>query len=194
MQELDCACYLLQGEENEEPFQRFNKIKQGWDKENASRVESMQEELFGHTLLAPEELNMEVLRTAGTRREVEDELEEEEDSATADEGDAAEGEMAEEENVPAHIISEEEFMSVSNIVRGRCKREECNELLELIIAKTRKVRGTGAPSLLTTAALVSVGARVTGQTGGSRLATLRSLKRIAISKDGITLNAKYLNK
>jgi hypothetical protein len=72
--------------------------------------------------------------------------------------------------------------------RYRCKIEECNELLELIIRHSKKIRG--AP--ITTAKLVELGGRVTGQTGGSRLATLRSLKRITISKEGVVINPKYL--
>jgi hypothetical protein len=50
----------VEGEENEAPFERFRGIHEGWEQENRSRVESMQTELFGQTLLAPEELNMEV--------------------------------------------------------------------------------------------------------------------------------------
>ena len=50
----------VEGDENEAPFERFRGIHEEWEQENRSRVESMQTELFGQTLLAPEELNMEV--------------------------------------------------------------------------------------------------------------------------------------
>lgn len=175
----------------DEPFNRFRSIHEGWEKENRSRVEMMQVELHGHTLLASEELNIEVMRTAGTTRgrdeeDKEETVEEEEVGGGAES--VGEEEQGDGSREPAHVISDEEFTSVSNIVRGRCKREECNELLELIIRNAKKARG--AP--LTTAKLVELGARVTGQTGGCRIATLRSLKRITISKDGVVLNPKYL--
>jgi hypothetical protein len=31
-----------------------------------------------------------------------------------------------------YLISEEEFKTVSNVVRGRCKLDECNALLETV--------------------------------------------------------------
>jgi predicted glycoside hydrolase/deacetylase ChbG (UPF0249 family) len=34
---------------------------------------------------------------------------------------------------PAHSITQEEFNSVSNVVRGRCKLEECNALLQQVV-------------------------------------------------------------
>ena len=36
------------------------------------------------------------------------------------------------EQPPKHAITEEEFKSVSNVVRGRCKFDECNMLLEQV--------------------------------------------------------------
>ena len=73
-----------------------------------------------------------------------------------------------------------------NQVRGRCRLEECNELLDLLISRHRAATaatgartargGAPAPAPLSTAELARVGARVTGQTGASRLATLRCLK------------------
>uniref|UniRef100_A0A7S1HNX1 Protein FAM33A n=1 Tax=Hemiselmis andersenii TaxID=464988 RepID=A0A7S1HNX1_HEMAN len=196
LKQLNLACGLPEREELQEPFERFQDIREGWEKENASRVEEMQQEIYGHTLLAPEELDVEVLRTAAARRQTEDAddgtHEEVEGEPGVEQNDEGEGDGGEEVVVvPAHSISEAEFTSVSNIVRGRCKREECNELLDLIISKTRRTR-QGAPVPLTTADLVGMGARVTGQTGGSRLATLRTLKRVTISKDAVLLNPKYL--
>lgn len=189
----------LQGpqDEDEEPFQHFKGIHARWEKENSSRVASMQEELYGHMLLTPEELNIEVLRTADVRNthDIEEAVGSEREGGVGDCHAAADGsasllEGKQEDKKIGHSISEAEFLSVSNIVRGRCKREECNELLELLIVSASKAKKgrNGQIQPLTTAVLVRMGARVTGQTGGSRLATLRCLKRITISKEGLSLN------
>lgn len=38
----------------------------------------------------------------------------------------------------AHAITHEEFNSVSNVVRGRCKLEECNALLEQVCEREQE--------------------------------------------------------
>jgi hypothetical protein len=50
----------------------------------------------------------------------------------------------------------------------------------------------GRASVLTTEKLVQLNGRITGKTGGSRLATLRALKRVELTKEGIVLNKKVV--
>jgi hypothetical protein len=62
------------------------------------------------------------MRTAGARRDAEEDEEDVTDEANTEEAESSEaaGEEGAEEKLPAHVISDEEFTSVSNIVRGRC--------------------------------------------------------------------------
>jgi hypothetical protein len=62
------------------------------------------------------------MRTAGARRDAEEDEEGVAAEAEAEEAESSEaaGQEGAEEKLPAHVISEEEFTSVSNIVRGRC--------------------------------------------------------------------------
>lgn len=85
-------------------------------------------------------------------------------------------------------ITEEEFAKVSTVVRGRAKLEEVNKvqrvLMELINGGPT---GTKRTEPVTIAELSRHGCKVTGLTGESTLGTLRQLRMIEISKQGITL-------
>ncbi|EKX53613.1 hypothetical protein GUITHDRAFT_100597 [Guillardia theta CCMP2712] len=181
-------------------FSSFSSKLNDWSKDNMKRYESMRNDL---ALIASEDLDMEVLTTMSTHLAVEEipaddglggkggggggggDQENENPNATpCDEAPA--GEVKKQK--PTHYITEEEFLSVSNVVRGRCKLDECNTLLDVILAHCRKTKSSHP---ISTVELVKIGARVTGQTGGSRLATLRSLKRIEISKEGVQLSSKW---
>eukprot|EP00960_Hanusia_phi_P048999 759303-Hanusia_phi.AAC.1 len=183
--------------DSQDIFSNFSSRLNDWSRENMKRYESMRNDI---TLIASEELDMEVLTTMRTQMAVDEVPVEDVCEDKGPEGGYQENENpngspcvaapaeAAKQQKPSHYITEEEFLSVSNVVRGRCKLEECNTLLDVISAHCRKTKSSHP---ISTVELVKIGARVTGQTGGSRLATLRSLKRIEISKDGVQLSSKW---
>jgi hypothetical protein len=76
-------------------------------------------------------------------------------------------------------ITEESFMTVSSIVRGRCKLDDVNNIWKLIWDNQKKKK----PNLKITK-LAESGYKVIGATGDSILGTLKHLKLIAVNKEG----------
>ncbi len=172
---------------------KFNAVSEAWEKENSSKLLSIRENLYSHMLLAPGEVDVQMLSTmALTSRASEDEtlaVEETEEETDDNQENLPPAQAVPAQAAPQYLLSEEEFMSVSTVVRGKCTLQECNLLLDKILSHAKSFKGS---KHFSTAELLKMGARVTGLTGGSRLATLRALKRISISKDGIAVNPKFL--
>ena len=80
-------------------------------------------------------------------------------------------------------ISEEEFMEVSTVVRGRCKLEDVNTLYQQLyeLKQQQVIRKWPA----TVAELASRGLKVGGISGEQKLGTLRSVGIITWTKQGI---------
>ncbi len=118
-QSLRFTCFVHDqtGPDAQEPFERFKEIQQAWDKENLSRVTSMRQDMLGRMLLSPEELNMEVLRTTAQCSMEEQQEDEDQDCSESVHAEPKGSDVETTEQISAHI-SEAEFMSVSNIVRG----------------------------------------------------------------------------
>ncbi|GAM18261.1 hypothetical protein SAMD00019534_014360 [Acytostelium subglobosum LB1] len=82
-------------------------------------------------------------------------------------------------------ISEKEFNSVSESIRGRCKLEDCNKIYEKLVAYYKE--RSHARHILTKQQMTAMGLKVVGLSGDQCLLTLRSLKLIEMSKQGVKL-------
>ncbi|XP_012940187.1 uncharacterized protein LOC101847121 isoform X2 [Aplysia californica] len=83
-------------------------------------------------------------------------------------------------------LTKKEFMSVSELVRGRSKLEEVNKTFRLLWQHFKEEGNTDA---LTPKDMNAKGMRVTGATGVAKVKVLRALKLCSISKEG---NVKLL--
>ncbi|GFR72567.1 spindle and kinetochore-associated protein 2-like [Elysia marginata] len=78
-------------------------------------------------------------------------------------------------------VSEEEFASVSELIRGRAKLEDVNRTYGMLWDHFKVQNQTGE---LTPKEMNAMGLRVTGATGQAKLKILRALKLCKISKSG----------
>lgn len=79
-------------------------------------------------------------------------------------------------------VSQDEFESVSDLVRGRVKLAEVNQVYEALHTFFRKQKKTGEGSAsLSTKEMAAMGLKITGATGEARLKVLRQLKLVNIS-------------
>ena len=78
-------------------------------------------------------------------------------------------------------IDEDEFKSVSTLVRGRAKLSEVNTVYRLLWTHFKENDNDGP---LSSTDMYKMGLRVTGQTGEAKLKVLRSLKLLHIHKNG----------
>ncbi|XP_013412161.1 spindle and kinetochore-associated protein 2 [Lingula anatina] len=78
-------------------------------------------------------------------------------------------------------VTEQEFLSVSNLIRGRVKLEDVNKTYQGLWDHFKE-EGNSKP--LTTAEMHKMGLRITGQTGEAKLKVLRALKLINLSSKG----------
>ncbi|CAB4022199.1 spindle and kinetochore-associated 2-like isoform X1 [Paramuricea clavata] len=78
-------------------------------------------------------------------------------------------------------VTEEEFMNVSDLVRGRSKLEDVNQVYNALFTYFQKHRKV---SRLTLKDMTKLGLKVSGATGSAKLKVLRTLNIIEISKDG----------
>ncbi|KAK0068911.1 spindle and kinetochore-associated protein 2-like isoform X1 [Biomphalaria pfeifferi] len=78
-------------------------------------------------------------------------------------------------------INTDEFMSVSDLVRGRVKLEDLNRTYRLL---WQHFKEEGNKALLTQKEMNNMGLRVSGATGEAKLKILRSLKLCEISRAG----------
>ncbi|KAL0223557.1 hypothetical protein P9112_002947 [Eukaryota sp. TZLM1-RC] len=83
-------------------------------------------------------------------------------------------------------ITDEEFTSISSIVRGRTKLSDLNELYKNLFDLFEGGKKKG--KILSHEKACKMGLKVTGQTGEARLNTLRQLKILSLSKKGISWN------
>eukprot|EP00117_Sycon_ciliatum_P004204 scpid81815/ scgid8679/ len=77
-------------------------------------------------------------------------------------------------------LTEEEFMTVSTLVRRRAKLNDVNHVYEILF-KHFKVENNKGP--LSTQKLTAMGLAITGSTGQAKLKSLAALKLLHISKD-----------
>ena len=82
-------------------------------------------------------------------------------------------------------ISKERFEAVPLSIRGRCKLEQINVVLQKLISHNKLNK-----SAISLAELDSCGLTVTGKTGNEIISTLKSLGLITKTKDGILLVSK----
>jgi len=185
-----CAIHnvsLSSADEADKEFANFKAVASGWDASNAQKLSALRRN--HNQLLTPEELAVEVLQSASSFRDsVPDDSHADVSAASESVDQSVAPEEAREQRPSAHLTAEE-FEGVSVVVRGRCKLEECNTLMDLLLQHAQTPR---AAFPMTTAQLVGIGARVTGQTGVSRLATLRATKRITMGKAGVTIADIYM--
>jgi len=80
-------------------------------------------------------------------------------------------------------VSEEEFSRVSDLIKLRCKLIDVNQVYETLFHHFKK-----GSKPLSVPAMVKMGIKITGQTGEARLATLRALDLISITKKGVMLH------
>ncbi|KAI0241850.1 Spindle and kinetochore-associated protein 2 [Lamellibrachia satsuma] len=78
-------------------------------------------------------------------------------------------------------VEEEEFVSVSTLVRGRVKLADVNQLYRVLWRHFKEERNSEA---LTPSDMYKMGLRVTGQTGQAKLKVLKSLKLVDVTKKG----------
>eukprot|EP00041_Stephanoeca_diplocostata_P018006 m.373578 g.373578 ORF g.373578 m.373578 type:complete len:286 (+) comp20887_c0_seq3:207-1064(+) len=78
-------------------------------------------------------------------------------------------------------VSEEEFNSVSSLVRGRCKLSNVNAVYQAIHDSFRSSKGKKGTKPLTIKDMTDMGLKITGQSGEAKLKVLRQLKLITIS-------------
>nr|XP_054749056.1 spindle and kinetochore-associated protein 2-like [Lytechinus pictus] len=78
-------------------------------------------------------------------------------------------------------VTEEEFTSVSDLIRGRAKLEDVNRVYSRLYDHFKTERNT-AP--LSVPEMSKMGMKITGATGEAKLKTLRSLKIINITRTG----------
>ncbi|XP_028400409.1 spindle and kinetochore-associated protein 2-like isoform X2 [Dendronephthya gigantea] len=78
-------------------------------------------------------------------------------------------------------VTENEFMSISDLVRGRSKLEDVNQVYDVLFTYFQKNRKA---SCLTLKEMTKLGLKVTGATGNAKLKVLKTLKIIDIGKDG----------
>jgi len=81
-------------------------------------------------------------------------------------------------------LNKEEFMSVSDLVRGRAKLEDVNRTFKTLWDYFKKKGNKEPLPPLTPKDMNGMGMRVTGATGLAKLKILRALKLCSISKDG----------
>lgn len=78
-------------------------------------------------------------------------------------------------------IDEKEFLSVSDLVRGRVKLADVNKVYEVLFQHFKKNKNS---SSLTPKEMTKMGLKVTGATGEAKLKVLRALKVIEINNKG----------
>ncbi|XP_070572178.1 SKA complex subunit 2-like [Ptychodera flava] len=78
-------------------------------------------------------------------------------------------------------VSQEEFMTVSSLVRGRVKLEDVNRVYQRLYQHFREERNEEP---LTTQDMSKMSMRITGATGEAKLKVLRSLKIISLNTKG----------
>ena len=160
-------------------------------------------ETQGPVSLTSSDLNAELVRTGmadGAAEETPAAADENEQPANAEQaGESGKREAKKDEAVDTSArcmatyipVQIEEFSGLSSLVRGRSKLDDVNKVYDIIFkhfnnteldAKERK-------KPLTIKQLTKLGAKVSGQTGESRLSTLRSLKIITMSKSGVAMVA-----
>jgi len=86
-------------------------------------------------------------------------------------------------------ITNEEFLAVSSLIRGRCTLEAVNQVYEAMFKyyKSRREKGTKSLDYLTPRQLTTMGCKVTGVTGEAKLSVLRNLGVIEMNKQGVRL-------
>lgn len=78
-------------------------------------------------------------------------------------------------------VDEREFLTVSELVRGRVKLQDVNKVYDVLFHHFKKNKHS---SSLTPKDLTKMGLKVTGATGGAKLKVLRALKVIVIDNKG----------
>jgi len=78
-------------------------------------------------------------------------------------------------------FDEKEFLSVSDLVRGRVKLQDVNKVYEILFQHFKKNKNS---SSLTAKDMTEMGLKVTGATGEAKLKVLRALKVIEINNKG----------
>ncbi|KAK2574219.1 Spindle and kinetochore-associated protein 2 [Acropora cervicornis] len=78
-------------------------------------------------------------------------------------------------------IEETEYLSVSDLIRGRAKLQDVNKVYETLFQHFKKYKNS--PSL-TPKEMTKMGLKVTGATGEAKLKVLRALKVIEINNKG----------
>jgi len=115
------------GEGQESCVTHFEQLSQEFDKENAAQIANAMQHA---AMLSSKDLEVEVLNTLCCQpASQEDEKAKERNPSLESAGGEPPGAALQ---ATKHAITEEEFKSVSNVVRGRCKLEECNMLLEQV--------------------------------------------------------------
>ncbi|KAL5015673.1 hypothetical protein ScPMuIL_005262 [Solemya velum] len=79
-------------------------------------------------------------------------------------------------------ITEEEFESVSNLIRGRAKLSEVNSTYSVLWTHFKEAKKSSPP--LTTSEMYKMGLKVSGATGEAKLKVLRALKLLNINSKG----------
>ncbi|XP_077995360.1 SKA complex subunit 2-like [Glandiceps talaboti] len=78
-------------------------------------------------------------------------------------------------------VSDEEFMSVSSLVRGRVKLEDVNRVYQVLYEHFKE---QGHKRALTTQDMSKMHLRITGATGEAKLKVLRALKILSLNTKG----------
>ncbi|EGD81895.1 hypothetical protein PTSG_02581 [Salpingoeca rosetta] len=90
-------------------------------------------------------------------------------------------------------VTEEEFMSVSDLVRGRSKLTDVNKVYQALFEhftkqKGKKSRFQPETAPLTVKEMSSMGLKITGKTGEAKLQVLKALRIISMSNKGVLMD------
>jgi hypothetical protein len=86
-------------------------------------------------------------------------------------------------------ISEADFSALPASVRGRCSLATVTRALELVCKHFANC-GERYPTPLSLKALSAMGAKATGATGANVISSLRALKLVSVSKEGLLLTSE----
>lgn len=156
----------------------FLSLSESWNKEAGIYMGSSH---ISSGLLSSDDLNFELLKSNTTGIVSENNSLGISEEEVVSEKIRPKNKMRSEEFQP---VTEEEFATVSELVRKRSKLEEVNRVYETIFNHFKKNKSSKP---LTLQKLTSMGVKVSGATGDACVQTLRTLKLIQISKIGISI-------
>jgi len=183
---------------NEDPiFRNFNEVIDLWDQENHSVHNTM-------PVMTSEELTRNILREnhALESYEFRDPMDSNKNSEPENQtlgpadnqvtkAPAAKSPGKKVVRKPSQLIliTKEEFLSVSSLVRGRSTLEAVNQVYEAMFKyyKSRREKGIHKMDYLSLQQITNLGCKITGQTGEAKLSVLRNLGAIEVNKQGVRL-------